>query len=701
MNRFINKFYHVVIAVAITIAVSIFLVFNYLEETIKLEAIKTTELERDYNASVIDNHLVWKGQVIKDAATFIATGEEDEAVLRFMQSLMKDNPSFFSIYYGKANNNMINASGWIPPEAFDLRTRPWYVKATTENKLVYTEAFLNASGNQWVLTVAQPVYDQDSQLMGVVAGDISIGNMLSIVNLSAISDNGYSFIIDSKGNILAHPHNPYELSDETIELKNISDIMSPDLIIGEAGVEEAVVDGTRGYLAYKSVSNTDFIVGSFIETTSITNQSDQIRISFLIAALSTVIVFLLLFIFIRRYIIEPISILNRDILSIPVGDEINQRLSLDKKDVFFELRQTVNGLLEKIQEYFVEISENHIILTNQNKALEDSFQLRESMLEISQSIMKINELERIYNIILINALKSIKHATLGSIMIKKGDRLKVVAHIGFDQESIQDFEIPIEDSFLYRATAGEMKSLARIDDVKTFDSFYSLNTTEVGEVFIQSAITAPIYVDQELYGVVSLDSFELNKFDDNDERMMAFIQSHIEIAIAKHLMFEKTLYLSRYDGLTNLYNRNYFEEFFITNREKALRYDEHFNIVIFDINKLKYVNDHFGHLAGDAVIVAFSKKLTEIVRKSDVIARYAGDEFMGMFFNSEKNALYDRLIQFLKEMENHLIQLSGASIFCTFSFGIAEFGIDGTELDQLLRVADERMYRFKSEYNKY
>jgi diguanylate cyclase (GGDEF)-like protein len=203
-----------------------------------------------------------------------------------------------------------------------------------------------------------------------------------------------------------------------------------------------------------------------------------------------------------------------------------------------------------------------------------------------------------------------------------------------------------------------------------------------------------------LYGVINLDSIDIANFDDNDERMMAFIQSNVEIAITKHLMYEKTLYLSRYDGLTNLYNRNYFEEFFITHREKALRYGESFNIVIFDINKLKYVNDHFGHLAGDAVIVEFSRQLSGIIRKSDIVARYAGDEFMGMFFNSDKKALHARLIQFLQGIENNLIQLSNASIFCTFSFGIAEFGVDGTEFDQLLRKADERMYRFKSEYCK-
>jgi diguanylate cyclase (GGDEF)-like protein len=700
MNRLVKKFYLVAIVVAITISISMFAEFNYLEKTVKQETQKIIELERNYKASVIDNHLIWKGQMIKDASIFVSNNADDVAIFNYLKALNENNPSFLSVYYGTVDNHMINASGWLPPAGFDLRTRPWYVKATTENKLVYTEAFLNASGDQWILTVAQPVYNQSTQLLGVVAGDISIKNILDIVNLSETKDNGYSFLMDSKGNILAHPYYPYTLSDESVVLKHISEILSPSLIIGEEGVEKTIVDGKQGYLAYQAVSDTDFILGSFKEITGLMKQSEQIWNIFLLASISTIIVFLLLLVFLKRYIIKPIMSLNQDILSIPIGGEIDYQLSMDEKDTFFELRQTVNNLLIKMREYFDKTNDNQATLVNKNKELEDSFQLRESMLEISQSIMKTEGLERIYEIILNNALKSIKNAKLGSILIKEGDRLRVAAYIGYDWESIKDFNISVEDSFLYRATDGKMNRLVRIDDVRAFDSFYSISTTENENVFIQSTISAPVYIDQKLYGLINLDSLDINRFDDNDERMMAFIQSNVEIAITKHLMYEKTLYLSRYDGLTNLYNRNYFEEFFITHKEKALRYGEKFNIVIFDINKLKYVNDHFGHLAGDAVIVEFSKQLSGIIRKSDIVARYAGDEFMGMFFNSDKKALHARLIQFLQGMENNLIQLSNASIFCTFSFGIAEFGVDGTELDQLLRRADERMYRFKSEYCK-
>ncbi len=700
MNRLINKFYLVAIMIAITIAVGMFAEFSYLEKTVRQETQKAIVLERNYQASVIDNCLNWRGQIIKDASTFIATGAEDEKILIYLKALMAENPSFLSFYYGTVNNYMINASGWIPPATFDLRTRPWFIEATTENQLVYTEAFLNATGDQWILTIAQPVYNQTAQLLGVVAGDIAIGKILDMVNLSETKDNGYSFLIDSKGNILAHPKYPYTPTDETVALKNISEILSPSVIIDDEGIEETIVDGQRGYLAYQSIRNTEFILGSFIEISGMMNHSEQIWIIFLITTFSTTIIFLLLFIFQRRHIIKPIMSLNQDILSMPIGGEIDYQLNEDEKDIFFELRQTVNGLSDKLKEYFDKITDNQIMLVNKNKELEDGFRLRESMLEISKSIMKTDDLDRIYDIILENALKSIKHARLGSILKNDRNQLRVVAHIGYKWDSIKDFNIPIEDSFLYKATDGKMNRQICIDDLSVFDSFYSVNTSESENVFIQSTLTAPIYIGQELYGIISLDSMETNRFDDNDEKVMAFIQSNIEIAITKHLMFEKTVYLSRYDGLTGLYNRKYFEEFFNTNREKALRYGEQFNIVMFDINKLKYVNDHFGHLAGDAVIREFSKLLSNIVRKSDIIARYAGDEFMGMFFNSDKNALYERLMQLLNEMENNFIKVDNACIFSTFSFGIAEFGVDGSELDDLLRIADERMYKFKLEYYK-
>ena len=86
--------------------------------------------------------------------------------------------------------------------------------------------------------------------------------------------------------------------------------------------------------------------------------------------------------------------------------------------------------------------------------------------------------------------------------------------------------------------------------------------------------------------------------------------------------------------LTNIYNRRSFEDIFDKILNKALRYNESFYLVTFDLNNLKHINDTFGHLNGDEFIKSFVNKLKKSIRNSDVLARYGGDEFVGVFFNT-------------------------------------------------------------------
>lgn len=54
---------------------------------------------------------------------------------------------------------MINGSGWVPQQTFDLRTRPWYIEAVKERKLIFTEVFINASKDKLIITIAKPDLD--------------------------------------------------------------------------------------------------------------------------------------------------------------------------------------------------------------------------------------------------------------------------------------------------------------------------------------------------------------------------------------------------------------------------------------------------------------------------------------------------------------------------------------------------------------
>jgi diguanylate cyclase (GGDEF)-like protein len=162
-------------------------------------------------------------------------------------------------------------------------------------------------------------------------------------------------------------------------------------------------------------------------------------------------------------------------------------------------------------------------------------------------------------------------------------------------------------------------------------------------------------------------------------------------------LYEETIYLSRYDKLTNIFNRRYFEEIFEVYFNKALRYSEEFQLVIFDLNGLKIVNDSYGHLAGDKYIETFANKLKNNVRTSDILARYGGDEFIAIYWGTNLKSLDIKLEELHQQLKNNPFSFEGNEIECSFSYGIASYPQEALSYNQLVKVADDRMYENKRE----
>lgn len=324
--------------------------------------------------------------------------------------------------------------------------------------------------------------------------------------------------------------------------------------------------------------------------------------------------------------------------------------------------------------------------------------LRQYMLEINQSIVNVTDLKRTFYLILSNALKALENASLGSIFIKNNDVFEVVSYIGFDK-SIEEFKLPVVDSFLYRNTEGKMDRISNIKRIEMDDQFYPVKTYAGDEVYIKSEISAPIYINGEMYGIINLDSLNENAFDENDYASMEFISTNVQIAISNQLSYIEKSRLAMFDPLTKLYNRHYFEEQFLVYKRRASRYEEEFHLVLFDVDDLKIVNDLYGHNVGDLVIKRIATEIQSYTRNSDVIARYGGDEFIGLFIGSSFDDLHNKIQQIELEINKNPMSINGNTVYSNFSFGIATFPIDGESLGELLEVADKRMYEDKENKN--
>ena len=154
--------------------------------------------------------------------------------------------------------------------------------------------------------------------------------------------------------------------------------------------------------------------------------------------------------------------------------------------------------------------------------------------------------------------------------------------------------------------------------------------------------------------------------------------------------------LSVTDGLTQLANHRFFQERLSEEFRRAQRYDDPLALILSDLDHFKAVNDQYGHQVGDSVLKTLAEVLRSSVRETDFVARYGGEEFAVVLPKTHLGGaltVAERI-----SSERRARKVGPMMVRITASFGVSSFpgrGINTAE--QLLRTADEALYRSKSD----
>ena len=150
------------------------------------------------------------------------------------------------------------------------------------------------------------------------------------------------------------------------------------------------------------------------------------------------------------------------------------------------------------------------------------------------------------------------------------------------------------------------------------------------------------------------------------------------------------------DDLTTAFNRRHLDAYLEEELERDRRYGRTFSILFFDLDRLKEVNDRYGHLAGSRVLREVATLIQGKLRKSDRIFRYGGDEFVVTLPETGPEGAL-RVAHRLRRAvrANRFLAGEGLAVTLTASFGVATFPQDGSSQEEMIRVADQAMYRVK------
>jgi two-component system cell cycle response regulator len=158
---------------------------------------------------------------------------------------------------------------------------------------------------------------------------------------------------------------------------------------------------------------------------------------------------------------------------------------------------------------------------------------------------------------------------------------------------------------------------------------------------------------------------------------------------------EEIYRLTTVDGLTQIFNKRYFLETLEREVSRCHRYGRQLSLAMIDIDHFKQVNDTYGHLAGDYVLKQLASAVKTKIRREDVFARYGGEEFAVILPEIELAGAVATAEKLRKVVEKQKFVFEEQVMPVTISIGVAAIKADITEMQPLIKLADERLYDAK------
>lgn len=187
-----------------------------------------------------------------------------------------------------------------------------------------------------------------------------------------------------------------------------------------------------------------------------------------------------------------------------------------------------------------------------------------------------------------------------------------------------------------------------------------------------------------------LEDIYLSKIDiSNDYDEIRILSSRFKVLLEKNnIQHEKIKNKAYFDNLTGIYNRNKLDEIFNEEINRFKRYGTKLSVALIDIDHFKKINDVYGHLVGDEILIMLTKNINSNIRENDTIARWGGEEFVILFSNISAEDAKKVSIKLKDSVENLKHKTAGG---ITISLGLTEV-IDSDDIDTILKRCDRALY---------
>lgn len=271
-----------------------------------------------------------------------------------------------------------------------------------------------------------------------------------------------------------------------------------------------------------------------------------------------------------------------------------------------------------------------------------------------------------------------------SLALLEGRSLVLRAHYGYEPETFPRM-MSIDDGISGRVA--RTGSAILLEDVST-DPNYVRESPEM-----TSEVCVPIRCNGEIVGILNVEGTHERQVTRHDLHLLTTFAEHAGVLLNNARAYAALSQEATLDPMTGVPNLRFFQQELQERIAQAQRNDQPLSLAVIDLDDLKDVNDSHGHLAGDQVLRDLANRMMRQLRGDDLLARYAGDEFVALLPGVDEQqamAISRRLLDAARKRP--FVAEEGLEISLSLSIGVATYPVDADEATSLLRAADMAMY---------
>lgn len=346
--------------------------------SIYTKTILTSSIENQVNveskavANQVDHFFEAKGRLVDQITS-------NQTVLKYLDSAKNRDDALKNKYYNDLNLSLEAvkesdkdvAMVWVASEKgnfltgtgnvlsapdFDLKERPWYRPVKEANGLYYTEPYMDQVFGKVIMSVMKTV-KVDGKEVGIVAADLFLDSMPTIMDQYKIGKTGYSILLAPDGNVIYHPNEKLVMKEPLTAAGGDLGKVAEKMVAGKRGLETAKLGNDDYYIGYEPVKSAGWSVATTVTQKEVFAPLKSMTTKLVVYYAAAVAILALSMYFLLKYMLKELASMSKIIKEIASGD-LTHRLDIHSHDELGQVSGDLNGMLDSLGEFIEVVQEN-------------------------------------------------------------------------------------------------------------------------------------------------------------------------------------------------------------------------------------------------------------------------------------------------------------------------------------------------------